>query len=299
MGQKKRTKRLIKPFRKAVEKCRMVAKEIYFRTINRHSKKPVKQENRSDVIITLTTFPARINRVFITIESLLRQKLPPAEIHLWLSADEINAEHLPKSLKRLIKRGLKVSFMAGNLKSYKKLVYALKEYPENILVTVDDDIMYPSHWLEQLYETHKKHPEDIICHRAHYLLLDENDRLLPYKSLIKKGGEEIGGDEASYALLPTGASGILYPPHALHALAVNDEQFMRLAPMADDIWFKCCALLNNKKTRRVKPLNSSYDMVLGTKDSGLYKKNVKQGFNDEQLKQVFCEFDIINKYLKK
>lgn len=39
--------------------------------------------------------------------------------------------------------------------SYKKIIPSLKEYPENIIFTCDDDIFYPKGWLKDLYEDYK------------------------------------------------------------------------------------------------------------------------------------------------
>ena len=54
------------------------------------------------IIVTLTSFPARVNRLWLVIESLLRQSHKPDMIILWLSKDQFsNLDLLPRSLLKL------------------------------------------------------------------------------------------------------------------------------------------------------------------------------------------------------
>ncbi len=270
-------------------------KEVYFGFLNRFSHKQL--SGSIDVVVSLTTFPARIDKVYITIESLFRQNVQPKVIHLWLSSLEIDPDKLPKSIRRLIKRGLKVSFVKENVRSYKKMVYALGAYPESVIITVDDDIIYPAFWLEKLYETHIKYPEDIICYRGHNIQLDKHGKIYPYQKFMENKNSIAKHNESSYSLLPTGVSGILYPPCSLNQIVTDKDKYMRLAPHADDIWFKCCSLLNGRKARRVFRKNIHFPVIKGTQKVALYKKNVYENLNDIQLNDVFNEYDLACRFL--
>ena len=61
-----------------------------------------KVNQESDIIISLTTFPARISTLWLTIYSLFRQTLMPKKIVLWLSSLQFpnGLEDLPKKLTR-------------------------------------------------------------------------------------------------------------------------------------------------------------------------------------------------------
>ena len=43
------------------------------------------------------------------------------------------------------KRGLTIRF-CEDLKAHKKYYYAFKEYPDDIVITVDDDVIYPQEY---------------------------------------------------------------------------------------------------------------------------------------------------------
>ena len=54
------------------------------------------------MVVSLTTFPLRIGKVHLTIQSILRQSRPADRILLWLSKEEFPEEaQLPANLLRL------------------------------------------------------------------------------------------------------------------------------------------------------------------------------------------------------
>lgn len=103
----------------------------------------------------------------MTIKSLLKQTIKPNKIILWLAKTEFikKEKNLPLNLLLLIKKGLDIKFIKKNIKSYKKLIPSLKKYPNNLIITVDDDIIYRKDTIEKLYKNYIKFPKDIIAHR--------------------------------------------------------------------------------------------------------------------------------------
>ena len=62
------------------------------------------------------------------------------------------------------------------------MIPALKEFPDSLIVTVDDDWYYPRNMLEILIEEHHQYPDDIICHAVTHPYLDENNKIRANKS---------------------------------------------------------------------------------------------------------------------
>ena len=116
---------------------------LFFYITNFFTKKKLTiNENNLNVIVSLTTFPTRINRVWIVIECMLRQTYKPDRIILWLSKEQFEClDKLPKSLLKLQSRGLEIKFCNEDLRSHKKYFYSIKKYPCDILITVDDDVI--------------------------------------------------------------------------------------------------------------------------------------------------------------
>lgn len=72
------------------------------------------------VMISVTSFPARIHEVKYTIYSLLKQTYKPDRVVLWLGEDQFPNQEadLPADLLKLKENGLTISFVK-DLKSFK------------------------------------------------------------------------------------------------------------------------------------------------------------------------------------
>jgi len=191
--------------------------------------------------VSLTTIPERIHKVHLCIESLLRQSCKPDYLILWVSIPE---EKVPKKLARLKQRGLQIKF-CKDIRSYKKNIYTLKENPQSIIVTADDDVFYPKDWLKQLYDAYQREPQYIHCFRAHLMIKDSDGKLKKYKEWNTL---DSGIQGPSLHLFPNGMCGVLYPPHSLSEEVLNEEVFMRLSPYHDDAWLKAMSLLKGDLT---------------------------------------------------
>jgi len=242
-----------------------------------------------DVIISLTSYGKRIYDVYLTIESLMQQTVKPNKIILWLSEDEFTLDNIPVTLKKLEKRGLTIEF-CKDIKSYTKLVTALRKYPNDIIITVDDDILYQFDLVENLLNSYKEDPQFIYFCRGHRMKI-VNNVLLNYN----KWDQLINDFNINKLNFPTGVGGVLYPPHSLYFEVTDEKKFMSLAPYADDVWFKAMALLQgtlSKKAFTRSPIGVDYiDLISEIQmDTALYKINILK--NDEQIKAVFENYNI-------
>ena len=231
------------------------------------------------LIVSLTTIPERLQKVHLCIESLLWQSCKPDYLMLWVSIPE---DKIPKKLARLKSRGLQIKF-CKNIRSYRKIIYTLKENPKSIIVTADDDIFYQKNWLKQLFDAYQKEPQYIHCHRAHLMTKKPDGKLKNYKewNFLSPG---IQGP--SLHLFSTGAAGVLYPPHSLSGEVFNEEVFMRLSPYHDDAWLKAMSLLKGTHYKKVAPFSQKLIRIRGMKSRRLTKIN-KDGKGDAQIQAVF------------
>lgn len=255
--------------------------------------------DEKDVIISLTSFPQRMDELHYTLYSLLNQTIKPYKIILWLGREQfpnLNKD-VPEKILHLQQNGLTIGW-TKNLYSYTKLIPALKKYPDNIIVTADDDIYYEPDWLEKLIKTHKENKNCIICHRAHRVKLDK-ENLAPYKKWPKK----IKVCKASYLNFLTGVGGVLYPSGCLYKDVLNEELFTKLSPKADDVWFWAMAVLNKTKiciadnwVKRLTYINPERERGL-TDEVTLFSFN-KKGGNDVQIRNVINHYPEILNILK-
>jgi hypothetical protein len=244
-------------------------------------KLPKSEQKKPQFIITLTSYGKRLKRTApYAIASLLSQKTAPDRIILWT----VCSEKIPGKLQKLMEYGLEVKF-CEDIRSYKKLIPALQKFPEDVLVTADDDILYPADWFSKLKNAYQYNPSSIYCHRAHEILFDENKKILPYLDWRW----EVKSIEQPKRLFPTGVGGILYPPHSLDSHVTDVSLFTRLAPFADDIWFWAMTRLAGTQVSLVKD-NYNEVFSLDTSVSSLAEYNNDRKGNDEQLAAVLTEF---------
>lgn len=192
--------------------------------VSRKSREP-------ELIVSLTSFPARIDTVQHTIRSILLQSKKPDKVILWLASGQFpdGTDSLPQELLSLRKYGLTIGW-CRDLRSYKKLIPALRKYPEAVIVTADDDLYYERNWLRILYEEYKKAPELVHCHRITQFSLRDGE----YKAVGR--GKNVS-PKASFLYKVTGCGGVLYPPHCLSDEILREDIFQKICSTNDDIWF--------------------------------------------------------------
>ena len=238
------------------------------------------------IIISLTSFPGRIKTVDQTIETLLEQTWKADRVVLWLAESQFPKKdrELPKKLLALRERGLEIRW-CEDWRSYKKLIPSLNEFPNDIIVTADDDLLYPRNWLEPLVYAYLKTPHCIQARRAHEVSFVDKNTLAPY-GVWKK---EIGRRFPSFNNFLTGGGGCLFPPNCLDSDVLDASKFQSLCPHGDDIWFWAMAV---KKGTKINVPEESFALHFaeGTQEIALWRGNVTGGENDRALSRVLSAY---------
>lgn len=232
------------------------------------------------VIVSLTSYPPRMNKITICIKSLLNQYFKPDQVILWLAKEQYpNLENdLPKALLRLKSKGLTISW-CDDLKPHKKYYYTMKQNPDAVVITVDDDMNYPKNLIGKIYDSYLKNPHAVSCLRAHLIKFNSNGSLKKYKDWGFEDNTFVG--KPTYRLLPTGVMGILYPPRALPKDAFNKKAIKDNCLMTDDIWLKFMCTANGYPTVLVEE-QGPIKCIDGTQESAISNFNVGIG-NDTNI----------------
>lgn len=241
------------------------------------------------VVISMTSFPARINYVPATIESLLNQTFKPDHIILWLAQEQFKDQVLPKVFERIRNAGVQIEFRS-DLRSHKKYFFAMQEYPEDIIITVDDDVIYGKDTIKELMMSYHKFPHSISALNVRKITFNEKGELRPYNEwydMYERTGTE------SFSYMAIGVGGVLYPPHCLHQELFNTKNLCEMCFFADDFWLKTMELLAGT---RVAIAGNSISWVKRRNISGLgqtqlQKTNVNHGGNDKQIKDVLAYYN--------
>jgi hypothetical protein len=194
------------------------------------------REYDENIVISLTSFPARMDSIGLTIESLLRQSMKPNRIILWLTKEENPTLEIPNQIKKYIDLGLEVRFSDENLKPHNKSFHTARICSDSIIITADDDILYSEKFVERLYKSYQNSDKKtVICELAHEITIGENKKPRDYD---KWNIESIGKTGPSDLLLAKGVGGVLYPRGFFRDIYFDIETIKETCLMADDLWLK-------------------------------------------------------------
>lgn len=241
----------------------------------------------SNVIISLASYPDRIETVHLTIMTLLSQTVRPRGVFLCLAKEQFPNEEndLPQKLVDLKDKGLSIRF-GEELRPHKKYYDAMLENPDCYIITVDDDVLYPENLVEILMETSGEYPDTVVCTWGHRITKGDDGKL--------SGAGEwqylTDGTAPAYSIIPTGVGGVLYPPGILDIEVFNQNAIKSLCLNADDLWLKAMAVRNHKMAVRVNRPAKLYFSILKTQKSGLFYDNALKNKNDEAWNNIISAY---------
>lgn len=250
------------------------------------------EKRTPQLIVSLTSYPARIQTVHKVISTILQQTLKADRVVLWLAEEQFpNRElDLPQNLLDLQKFGLEIKW-CENIMSFKKLIPSLREFPEDIIVTADDDLYYEKDWLKSLYNAYLENPKHIYVRRVARLYFDKDGKIEKYPSKNRMFEDF---PNPSYLSSPFGGSGCLYPPHCLSSNVFDIETATKLTKSHDDLWFWAMAVLNDTKFCEVGGITKPFYYLDETIETGLAKtQNYNADFSLSVYKKLMEHFQRI------
>lgn len=242
------------------------------------------------IIVSLTSHGNRILDAYMAIETIMQGTMKPNRIILWLPEDNQITSIL---LEKQKKRGLEIRHVK-DLGPHTKLVPALKEFPEDIIITIDDDIFYKPDMIENLFRSYKTESSSIWANRVAVMTIAKNGKL---ESYLKWQHYNFPKETPKRHVI-IGVEGCLYPPHSLSVEVFNEKDIRELCPTADDIWFTAMAMLEGTKIMHV---DCRYDKGFGggvvnqrMQQSGLVHLNEDphKCLNDVQISAVFDKYNL-------
>lgn len=237
-------------------------------------------------IVSLTTFGERLDSVYLAIESIGAGSVLPSRIILWLQDRDIFNSR-PHTIRNLEARGLetRITTSYGPHSKYYPYVESTSDFLTP-LITADDDMLYPRWWLAGLLGGHRLFPDDVNCYRARVVSM-KGAGLAPYRRW-----------KLCHSTLPdiqhfaTGCSGCLYPPSFLERLKAAGRGFTHTCAFADDVWLHVNAIRAGIRVRQVYDRPMVFPFIPGSQGTALFKKNLAQDRNDEQITATYTRQDL-------
>ena len=234
------------------------------------------------IVVSMTSYGERIHTVHYAIRSLFDQLIRPDVIVLWLSSDS-DSICLPNELTELQKYGLRIVRGCSDLKGHKKYWYAMQEYSDDYIVTVDDDLIYPKNMILSLVKYNTLYPRSVIARRVHRICVSGN-HVAKYAEWEKEWYESRPIPRKS--LMATTGAGTLYCPYMYKYLLKTPEEIINNALLADDIWLKAAEAAAGINVVFAKNHQQMPFELSSSKGNGLCLSNVNEGGNDRALDSV-------------
>lgn len=253
----------------------------------------------SDVVVSLTTYPARVKTVWLTIASLLNQSYKPSKVLLYLSNEQFpdGLKGLPKKLLNLQNRGLEIVMVDGDLKPHKKYYYAFRDYKDKLVITADDDIFYPENHIEKLVTAAKSYPDAVICNRSHQIIFSEKkDGRVEFSTYNSwKDNVTVNPDLVT---LPIGCNGVLYRPNQFDDEIFNIENIEKTSLFTDDLWLKAMEIRSGIKAYNCSEEPLVYFDNIFNVNTGLWHANTgAENRNDIAWQKIINTYPEISKKL--
>ena len=247
------------------------------------------QTNRR-LVVSLTSYPARLGTLDQTLATIYAQTRKADEVVLWLAREQFPGLEgdIPETLLKLAEEKNLTIRWCDDLKPHKKYFYALREYREDLVVTIDDDLLYPEHMLENLYQSYLRHPKAVSAVRAHLMLFSQAGEIRPYNEWVKE--TDVCRDQPSMQLFATGGAGALYPPELFPKETFDKAAVLETCLWADDLWLKAAELIADVPVVVAQPFED-LRYVPGTQEAGLYHQNEDANRNDTQLAAISAWMD--------
>lgn len=206
-------------FRRIIRKLSSIACISFLRIRKVLMEKKAGKDQPERVIVSMTSWSKRIHNVPYVIESILQNTVKPDRIVLNLSEEEFPGKErdLPVVLMDFVDKGvLELLWTPGNLKAFKKFIPTMKKYPDDVIIAIDDDFIYPEAFIESFVSKHNECPNNPLS--GNQVMLHGSNAHCGCASLIK----------STY--------------FGSYIEDLFDEEVLRLG--MDDVFYTYCAALN-------------------------------------------------------
>lgn len=252
-------------------------------------------QKSGNITVSLTSHGSRLERVApYAIYSILQQTVLPNRIVLNIDQTQWNDDNLPELIKKLMVAGLEINY-CEDVGPHTKLLPTLEKYPEDIVITVDDDIIYERVMVEELIRGYHESDKKAIVTRWAVLIIFKDGKMQPYSIWP----ESSPSDPIDTLYGPLGVAGVLYPPHIFTDEVFNKAVYRKLCKTADDIWYTIQAYINHIPVYYLRdtiwtanhPVDRYAEYVEQDSDA-LHFHNIENGHNDVQLKNLIDYYHI-------
>lgn len=228
----------------------------------------------------MTSWHKRINNVPVVLETLLKQSLPADKIILNFCIQDFPnmEEDLPESLRRMIEdhQQIEVYWYIENYKAWKKHLHVLEIAGDNdLIVSTDDDHLYPVDFIEKLYVSYcyygKTHPVTLNrvlllhnswCFNGPGTIYKKSDFPKDYKKYLSNDVLNCYEDTIINSLLAKNRVSVL--PEIFHMPLDNEMLYNDVYSFSDDTAYRRNELSEVDKSQHLGKIRDTSKFTLET-----------------------------------
>ena len=257
------------------------------------------------IILSMTTIPKRMGRLTDNIPAILGQtyKFDKLVINIDDNLSDEDYEWYEKFAKQDAR--IEINKAEAKWRSCNKLLPTLKKYPNDIIITLDDDIYYPKDTIKELVEWNEKHPECIITHEVNPIWISDEKDYVGYHNFYdvmlmqKEWGKYF-------------SNCCLFPPHTFDGTDLYDYDKMMECTNGthDELWFWVQSTINGVQCIGLNYVRSFASEMLKQYEEGEYQltafnnteekiesymKKINEMYGERLLKNIFSkkvEFEV-------
>lgn len=222
------------------------------------------------VIVSMTTIPKRKEDLLKTLPYILKQKFVKK---ICINLDNNLSKEDYDFYDKLIITDSRIEINKEcdpKWRSANKLLPTIKKYPDEVIVTMDDDLSYDEDCVKELVEMYEKHPDCIISHEINPVIC-RNGKLEYLNAMDIKLMQKEYGKYFSHSCL--------FPPHVFDGTDVFDyDKMMKLTGGThDELWFWEQSTLKGVKVICLDlTISMSIDSVIQHKEDDYQLTNINK-----------------------
>lgn len=219
------------------------------------------------LVVSLTSYGDRIETTLPkTLKSIENcTSYSPDMIVLYLAEQD-----RPRIKNQFVKyKHLSIRYVNDYMSHKKFIALTEKEFIDDYIVIIDDDLLYKPYFFEKLYDKFFEHQNEsnfIVCNRAQKLL----DREYSRKPFIMKGDPDYG------KMVFGSGAGLLIPPHTMRFDLPIIEEGFKVAPHCDETFYSAYCIKKNIRTFCTGKPQPFQPQVLPKGNVGLWEKYNKR-----------------------
>lgn len=168
---------------------------------------------------------------------------------------------------------IEIIYTEVDLKSHNKYYHTALKYPNAVIITIDDDVIYPKTFIEDCIKAYKDSPTTVNACRVHKIKYNEHG-ILPYRQWEWESKDT----EPSFDLFFTGVGGVVYPPNFFKEEDLDINEVQKYIK-TDDIFLNYLCRKQKIKIKRIPIQNEYKDLHIIPFKPMLCRINV--GYNND------------------